>query len=238
MRTPSTSTSTDTSTRHEPEHDDHDHDRDRDEPERIAYNDSPWKDLIDAEVEGFMRFFAPRAAAAFDGSHRLVSLDTELQALPVDAELGRRCADKLVRVRRKGDDDDVFVLVHVHRGGPTRDSLRAWQPSADASSHEGTGRSSAWPCSPTTAPGGDRRRTVTRSGATASTLSPASSSCSTSRHTPRPCCATKTSSPSPLSRTGARGVRASNLASALDGQLPSVMAATSSGSGAPRTTRG
>jgi hypothetical protein len=98
----------------------HEHDDDRDhrddEPEWIADNDSPWKDLIDAEFEDFLRFFAPRAAADVDWSHRPVSLDTELQALSVDAELGRRYADKLVRVRRKGGDD-VFVLVHVEVQG-------------------------------------------------------------------------------------------------------------------------
>jgi hypothetical protein len=87
-----------------------------DEPEWLADNDSPWKDLIDAAFEEFLHFFAPVAAADIDWSHAPVALDTELQALAVGAELGRRYADKLVRVRRRSGDD-VYVLVHVEVQG-------------------------------------------------------------------------------------------------------------------------
>jgi hypothetical protein len=87
-----------------------------DEPEWLADNDSPWKELIDAEFESFFQFFAPHAAVDVDWSVPPVSLDTELQALSVDAERGRRYADKLVQVKRKSGDD-VLVLVHVEVQG-------------------------------------------------------------------------------------------------------------------------
>jgi hypothetical protein len=87
-----------------------------DEPEWLADNDSPWKDLIDAEFSDFLRFFAPVAADDVDWSVPPVSLDGELQALSIAAEHGRRYADKLVRVRRRCGDD-VFVLVHVEVQG-------------------------------------------------------------------------------------------------------------------------
>ena len=87
-----------------------------DEPEWLADNDSPWKDLIDAEFVDFLHFFAPHAARDVDWSVPPVSLDGELQALSIAADADRRCADKLVRVRRT-TGDDVFVLVHVEVQG-------------------------------------------------------------------------------------------------------------------------
>lgn len=107
-----------------PDRDDHDHNDTGqpddlevdDEPEWLADNDSPWKELIDAEFESFFHFFAPHAAIDVDWSVAPVSLDTELQALSVGAERGRRYADKLVRVKKKSCDD-VLVLVHVEVQG-------------------------------------------------------------------------------------------------------------------------
>jgi len=98
-----------------PDHDDED-ELTPEEPEWLADNDSPWKELIDAEFESFLRFFAAHAADDVDWRYEPVALDSELQALSIGAEHGRRYADKLVQVKRK-NGDDILVLVHVEVQG-------------------------------------------------------------------------------------------------------------------------
>ncbi|WP_017720443.1 hypothetical protein [Kamptonema formosum] len=74
--------------------------------------DSPWKEALDRYFEAFMAFFFPLAHANINWERGCEFLDTELQQVVRDAELGRRLADKLVRVWRS-DGFESLVLVHV-----------------------------------------------------------------------------------------------------------------------------
>ena len=74
--------------------------------------DSPWKDILDLQFEEFMAFFFPTAHAQIDWRAGYEFLDKELQKITLDAALGRRMVDKLVRVQLK-DGREQWVLVHV-----------------------------------------------------------------------------------------------------------------------------
>ena len=75
--------------------------------------DSPWKDLLEVAFEPFMRFFFPQAAAEIDWSRGYESLDQAFQQVVREAETGRRYADKLMKVWRVDDGQEIWVLVHV-----------------------------------------------------------------------------------------------------------------------------
>ncbi len=74
--------------------------------------DSPWKQILQLYFADFMLFFFPQAHREIDWSRGFEFLDKELAQVVRDAELGRRLADKLVKVYRTGGDE-VWVLVHV-----------------------------------------------------------------------------------------------------------------------------
>ena len=74
--------------------------------------DSPWKDILELYFEDFIRFFLPEAHAEIDWNRPPEFLDKELQQVVRDAELGRRMADKLVKVWRK-NGAEIWVLIHV-----------------------------------------------------------------------------------------------------------------------------
>src|SRR5437773_3779718 len=74
--------------------------------------DSPWKAVIERFLELFLPFFFHETHADIDWSRGFAFLDTELQQVTRDAELGRRLADKLVRVWLRGGED-LWLLVHV-----------------------------------------------------------------------------------------------------------------------------
>jgi hypothetical protein len=74
--------------------------------------DMPWKAVIERFFELFLAFFFPELHADIDWSRGFTFLDTELQQITRDAELGRRLADKLVRVWMR-DGEDLWLLVHV-----------------------------------------------------------------------------------------------------------------------------
>jgi hypothetical protein len=81
--------------------------------------DSPWKKILEAYFQEFVVFFFPAAAEGIDWSRGYAFLDKELQQIVLDAELGKRLADKLVQVWRK-DGDDAWVLAHVEVQGQER----------------------------------------------------------------------------------------------------------------------
>jgi len=64
----------------------------------------------------FMRFFYPDIAAAIDWSRGFEPLETELQKIAVKAALGRRLADKLIKVWLL-DGRAVWVLIHIEVQG-------------------------------------------------------------------------------------------------------------------------
>ena len=69
-------------------------------------------EAIERYFEAFMAFFFPGAHAGIDWSRGYEFLDTQLQQVVRDGQLGRRLADKLVRVWRK-DGEEAWVLVHI-----------------------------------------------------------------------------------------------------------------------------
>jgi hypothetical protein len=74
--------------------------------------DSPWKDILEAYFEDFMLFFFPQIHAEIDWSRGYDFLDQELSQVVRDAELGKRLADKLVKVW-KLSGEETWVLVHI-----------------------------------------------------------------------------------------------------------------------------
>ena len=74
--------------------------------------DSPWKDILEIYFEDFISFFLPIAHGEIDWNRPPEFLDKELQQVVRDAELGRRLADKLVKIWRK-DGAETWVLIHV-----------------------------------------------------------------------------------------------------------------------------
>jgi len=63
-------------------------------------------------LEPFLALFFTQADSEIDGGRGYESLDTELQHVVRDAELGRRVVDKLVKVWLK-DGREQWVLIHV-----------------------------------------------------------------------------------------------------------------------------
>jgi len=78
--------------------------------------DGPWKESLERFFEPFMALFFPQAHTEIDWSRGYESLDSELQQIARDAELGQRLADKLIRVWRL-IGDEAWVLVHVEVQG-------------------------------------------------------------------------------------------------------------------------
>jgi hypothetical protein len=74
--------------------------------------DSPWKESLESYFSDFIAFFFPQVHADIDWTRGYEFLDTELQQIVRDAELGRRLADKLVKVWRQSGDE-AWVLVHI-----------------------------------------------------------------------------------------------------------------------------
>jgi hypothetical protein len=74
--------------------------------------DTPWKEGLEAYFQEFMEFFFPAIALEIDWERGVTFLDTELQQIVRDADLGKRWADKLAQVWRK-DGQEAMVLCHV-----------------------------------------------------------------------------------------------------------------------------
>ena len=62
--------------------------------------DAPWKDILERYFEDFILFFFPEAHGEIDWTRAAEFLDKELQQVVREAELGRRLADKLVKIYR------------------------------------------------------------------------------------------------------------------------------------------
>lgn len=74
--------------------------------------DSPWKDVLEAYFPDFIQFFFPNIYDEIDWSRGYDFLDQELQQVVRDAELGKRLADKLVKVWKR-DGSETWVLIHA-----------------------------------------------------------------------------------------------------------------------------
>ena len=78
--------------------------------------DSPWKEILELYFPDFMAFFFPEAYADIDWPKGYESCDQELQQIVRDAELGKRLADKLMKVWRKGGEER-YVFAHIEVQG-------------------------------------------------------------------------------------------------------------------------
>jgi len=85
--------------------------------------DSPWKEALERYLPDFLALLFPQAYAGIDWSKGYEFLDTELQQIVRDAELGRRLADKLVRVVDTEGQED-WLLIHLEIQGKRDEHLR------------------------------------------------------------------------------------------------------------------
>jgi Putative transposase, YhgA-like len=74
--------------------------------------DNPWKEVLDVFFPQFMEFFYPVAYQEIDWTKGYISLDKELQKIVRDAKLGKRLADKLVRVTLK-NGKKAIIIIHI-----------------------------------------------------------------------------------------------------------------------------
>lgn len=78
--------------------------------------DSPWKEALDGYFPEFLQLLFPAIHADIDWLRGHEFLDKELQQVVRDAELGRRYADKLVKVHTR-EGAETWVLIHVEVQG-------------------------------------------------------------------------------------------------------------------------
>lgn len=74
--------------------------------------DSPWKESLETYFTDFIAFFFPKVNAEINWERGYEFLDTELQQIVRDAELGKRLADKLVKVWQV-NGEETWVLIHI-----------------------------------------------------------------------------------------------------------------------------
>jgi hypothetical protein len=79
-------------------------------------HDSPWKEALEQRFPEFLALLFPDVYEQVDWSQGREFLDKELQQVVQDAELGRRYADKLVKVFAR-DGTETWVLIHVEVQG-------------------------------------------------------------------------------------------------------------------------
>ncbi|MDZ8029738.1 transposase [Nostoc sp. DedSLP04] len=84
--------------------------------EQLTDYDSPWKEVIELYFPRFLEFFFTQAYGEIDWTRPYEFLDTELQQLEPDAEIGRRLVDKVAKVWLL-DGEEAWVLVHVEVQG-------------------------------------------------------------------------------------------------------------------------
>lgn len=84
--------------------------------EQTTDYDSPWKEVIEAYFPRFLEFFFPQVYAEIEWNRPYEFLDTELQQLEPDAEIGKRLVDKVAKVWLV-DGELAWVLVHVEVQG-------------------------------------------------------------------------------------------------------------------------
>src|SRR5712691_3101875 len=78
--------------------------------------DSPWKEAIEHYFPAFIAFFFPHIFAEIAWHRGYEFLDTELERVVRDATVGRRYADKLVKVFLQ-DGQETWLLIHIEIQG-------------------------------------------------------------------------------------------------------------------------
>lgn len=84
--------------------------------ERLVDYDSPWKEAIAAYFQPFMALFFPAIHDWIDWNRPYEFLDAELRQITGDAEIGRRAADRLIKVYRV-EGVEVWLLIHIEVQG-------------------------------------------------------------------------------------------------------------------------
>ncbi len=74
--------------------------------------DNPWELALENYFEEFIAFFFPQVHRQIDWEKQYEFLDKEFQQVVRDAELGKRLADKLVRVWHC-NGEETWVLIHI-----------------------------------------------------------------------------------------------------------------------------
>ncbi len=74
--------------------------------------DGPWKEGMDIYFRELIEFYFPEIAAKIDWDKGYEFLDKELQSVVRDADIGRRHADKLVKVWSL-EAEVLYVLIHI-----------------------------------------------------------------------------------------------------------------------------
>jgi len=74
--------------------------------------DSPWKEVLEAYFPQAMQFFFPQTAALIDWERPYEFLDKEFNQIAREGEIGKRYADKLVKVWRI-QGEELWLLLHV-----------------------------------------------------------------------------------------------------------------------------
>jgi hypothetical protein len=67
--------------------------------------DSPWKEAIDEHLPLFLALLTPEVEEDYDWKRDVESLDVELRQLAAGSEVGKRLADKLLKLWTKGGDE-------------------------------------------------------------------------------------------------------------------------------------
>ena len=80
--------------------------------EVLADYDAPWKQAIERFFPDFMRFFFPDIYDDINWNKAYEFMDKDLEKITRDAEIGRRYADKLVKVWLK-NGQLAWVLIHI-----------------------------------------------------------------------------------------------------------------------------
>ncbi|MBF0213868.1 MAG: cytosolic protein [Magnetococcales bacterium] len=94
---------------------------DRSEPKKDEF-DTPWKRMIEGYFDDFIAFFMPHAHDAIEWSKGYVFLDKELSRIARESEIGDRHMDKLVRVWKKGGEEQ-WVLIHADIQGDRKEQF-------------------------------------------------------------------------------------------------------------------
>jgi hypothetical protein len=74
--------------------------------------DTPWKQILESYFPQFMAFFFPEAYSQIDWNRGYEFLDGELQQVTLEAETGKRIADKLVKVYLRNGAEQ-WIVAHV-----------------------------------------------------------------------------------------------------------------------------
>lgn len=78
--------------------------------------DSPWKMILERHFQQMVEFMLPEIAEDIDWSFKPQFLDKELLAIQKGTEVGKKLADKLIKVCKK-EGQKIWVILHIEIQG-------------------------------------------------------------------------------------------------------------------------